>query len=910
MKLLGAFIAHEFRIQSRSLRSRFVVVAFLACALAVPIRAALLAGETASLLAAGIQALLVDMTLPLLTFLAAAALSLDGITRERDEGSLAVLGLAPISNAGYILRRWLATCVPCIMLSAVPPLVALGVAASWAGSAVDAGAFLWPWLVRTAPSAVLGCAIGLAFGTFAGGVILAVVEGLLVGASILTFGNGLLAMVGRVIDGPAEWLNLHAAAGAAFWLSSGGSLGVLDGSDAPVDVLGLLDEALARITFLGILASATLGLSIAFLRRSQPDVRPWRIRPDHPFRGFLGWLNRIRLSALPDPGLTRADVLAICACFALAGGFVVHHVVRFDRYRALGAERHRVERSGKPDPTPLALATTSWSAAGRLARDGDYTGRFEIVLANDGDEPQDRLACALAVGIDLLEIRADDRDATATRSWDRVEIRLAPGVPPGSTLILRGVVAGRAVEHEFPSIRVARSFVQYWEEVSAAGVASNRVDFSRSTTRRDASPSAIDLAAAAIAPVPRYETWQLQTIGEGWYARLGVPDDDVAPITVATLDIELADGIFLADTCGHVPAPGDPDGRRLAGTCRTTLANLALRGGRFVETPGVPRSIAAVAVLPGHVESMQLHLPQIERAGEYAATAWPGVAVPRAVVVEIPSAAPSESFGYYSGMGSSRSDGSMLLIDERRVLARKPLDTTDLATDAVATALLARRPTPSGETRFFRRFYRALAASRLGTGADRAAMHADNGFPPGRFAIHLLTARSWQPTAWEARLPALVRDLRVRIGDERLAAGVNAFLAGSGAGSARDLFAAIEQEASISLEQFYEDFVAGAAVPVLTLEDVIFTQVASGWRIDGFVRNTGDGHAICPVVARTDATPATASVEVGPDGRTAFALETRDRPRLVLLDPLGDCFRYRPKNGIGIVERVEHGGRN
>ena len=908
MRLLLAFMAHEWQIQGRSLRSRFVAAAYLGSALALPLAAVFTAEQSSGRSAAGMLALLVHLALPLLTFIASAAFSIDGITRERDERSLTVLGLAPITNAGYILRRWLALCVPCIALSAIPPLVAMGIASSWAGSDVVAGTFLWPWLLRVLPSAALGCAIGLAFGTFAGGTILAVVEALLVGALILSYGNDLLALTGRKIDGAADWMQVQEAMGASDWLFSRHSLRGIIATDAPVDVLEEFDEAAAQITFLGMLATAALGLSIAYLRRSQPDVRPWRIRPNHPVRGFLGWLNRIRLSALPDPGLTKIDAVAICAFLGLAGAFAAHGLLRFDRYSDIGDERYRVMKSGKPDPTPLALVTTSWSVAGKLERDGAYAGSFEIVLTNDGALPQDRVACALGLHFDLFDLAAENHEVTARQIWDRVEITFVPALPADATLVLRGRIVGQAVQHVFPGEWRGRSFIKIWEPLVGATLPSNLFDLSRATTQRAASPSAIGLSAEDLAPVPRYETWQLQTFGEGYGSWVTVPTDDVAPITEAALDIEVAEGVFLADTCGHVAVEDANGRRRLSGTCRTLLASLTLRGGRLVGTPGTPESIAAVAVLPGHVEAMQLHLPQIASAGEAAATAWPGIAVPPAVVVELPSGAQYD--GYDISIGGSRSDGSILLIDERRVLARVPLETVDLATAAVATALLAQRPTPTGEARFFRRFYRELAASRLGTGSDRAVMDAEGGARADRYALGLLSAKSWQLIAWEERLPALVRALRARVGDERLAEGVNAFLAGSGAGSAKELFSMIELETSVSLAQFYEDFVAGSAVPVLTLEDVTFTQVASGWQVAGFVHNTRDGHVTCPVVVRTDAAPVAISVAVGPEDRTAFHLETRDRPRLVLLDPLGDCFRYRPKNGIGIVERVEHGGRN
>ena len=50
----------------------------------------------------------VASVLPLLTAVFAFLLSLDGITREQGEGAWTTVTLCEVSNAGYLLRRWLA----------------------------------------------------------------------------------------------------------------------------------------------------------------------------------------------------------------------------------------------------------------------------------------------------------------------------------------------------------------------------------------------------------------------------------------------------------------------------------------------------------------------------------------------------------------------------------------------------------------------------------------------------------------------------------------------------------------------------------------------------------------------------------------------------------------------------------
>ena len=165
MHRTSAFVLHELRTQGRSLRFRVAAVAYVAAG-SFPavltyvhrsgdvfvIGGATYAGETMNVL-------------PLLTGVLALLLSLDGISRERSGGAWTTLGLTDLTNAGYLVRRWLALQAVVIPLTAVPLLAAAALAVAGGHAGFEPAVFWGPWLLHVLPLAVLGVTLGLGLGT-------------------------------------------------------------------------------------------------------------------------------------------------------------------------------------------------------------------------------------------------------------------------------------------------------------------------------------------------------------------------------------------------------------------------------------------------------------------------------------------------------------------------------------------------------------------------------------------------------------------------------------------------------------------------------------------------------------------------------------------------------------------------
>src|SRR5688572_16763056 len=106
MRLFLAFFAHEATTQFRSARFRMMALAYDALASAPVIAVAIVASGADYVVGPASFASALLLFQPALTTLFAGTLSVDAITREREESSFAVVSLAPMSAAGYVMRRW------------------------------------------------------------------------------------------------------------------------------------------------------------------------------------------------------------------------------------------------------------------------------------------------------------------------------------------------------------------------------------------------------------------------------------------------------------------------------------------------------------------------------------------------------------------------------------------------------------------------------------------------------------------------------------------------------------------------------------------------------------------------------------------------------------------------------------
>ncbi|HEY4561521.1 MAG TPA: hypothetical protein VIJ36_00990, partial [Thermoanaerobaculia bacterium] len=155
MRLLAAFTAHELRTQARSLRFRVIAALYVAAAAGPAVLMWLRRSEGTAVIGGATYAAETLEILPALTAVLAVLISLDAVTREQDEGSWSTVALAGMSNAGYLLRRWLALQALLLPLTAIPlALAAAGAGAANGPGAVSPWPFVGPWLMHIVPVAL------------------------------------------------------------------------------------------------------------------------------------------------------------------------------------------------------------------------------------------------------------------------------------------------------------------------------------------------------------------------------------------------------------------------------------------------------------------------------------------------------------------------------------------------------------------------------------------------------------------------------------------------------------------------------------------------------------------------------------------------------------------------------------
>ncbi|HEX5721112.1 MAG TPA: hypothetical protein VF179_33475, partial [Thermoanaerobaculia bacterium] len=211
MRLTAAFISHEVRTQARSLRFRTAAVLYVVAgsfpAAAIHLRRPALDFAVGGTTYASEVANLV----PLLTAVFAFLLSLDGITREQGEGAWTTVTLCEVSNAGYLLRRWLALQALILPLTALPFAAAAGIAVADGAVPLHPWAFAGPWLLHAAPLALAASALGLGIGTIGGGALRALPLLGIVLALVPLLVDQLLHRFGLRFGSPLAWVGFPEA---------------------------------------------------------------------------------------------------------------------------------------------------------------------------------------------------------------------------------------------------------------------------------------------------------------------------------------------------------------------------------------------------------------------------------------------------------------------------------------------------------------------------------------------------------------------------------------------------------------------------------------------------------------------------------------------------------------------------
>lgn len=902
MRLTAAFISHEVRTQARSLRFRALAGVYL---LVGSLPAALVHFRRTAApfeIGAGAYAFEVGCVLPLMTTLFALLLSLDGITREQGEGAWTTVTLCEVSNAGYLLRRWIALQVLILPLTALPMAAAAGFAIA-DGTVPDPWTFAGPWLLHVLPLALAVSALGLGAGTIGGGALgalpllagsaalLPLLVNELVHRSGLRFG-GVLAPVDF---GKAMWSLSRATQFLSKRSNPYGWIFPLPVSESGFDAGVLEEQILAEGAFLAALAALALGTATVYLRRTRPDVTPRRIRPDHPFLGLLRTWGRMRERYKPDPAPAPADRLALAAGVVLAAalfGLLVHRGLS---YQALAQARFDAETEAERGRTPLDVLPGRWRIEGRVGPGREVEIRVAGEMVNQGRTPAGRLAFRLDPDLGV-EAAADAGRVSMSRRWDRLFLDLEPPIPPGGRRELRFRLSGEPGRVAFAGQEDRNStFAGNFHLHRDGPFSRDRIPFALSYREPAFSGYRVDLSRGSLVPLPRYAEWQ---------GRAGPAAETVFPLARIETSLSVPPGLFLADSCGAIAQSG-----RLESRCRLPLADFAVAGGRQRLLREGEAGGMAVAAFPAHAKAAELHLGFLVRSPELLEEAWPGLgSLGNLVVLEWPHEGIHQRGGAWSYRGWYRDpgesfltvSGNLIFLQEMDLVRMEVMKPESLAAEVLAERLAARRRVEPRHNLFFRRFFRALALQRLGLGPARGAVVGPLHFQDETAVqVSALAEDPWY-AYWSYRFPALVSALESRMGAEPLRAAVEELLArgddpAAGPATAEELFALLARHSPRPVERMIRDFFVAGDLPALALEGVEFRKVTDGWRVTGRMVNEGKGEAACRVVLRTELGPESAELTAGAGGSAAFALATRHRPQGVVLDPNLECHRLMRK---------------
>lgn len=890
MTLIETFVRHEATMQLRSTRFRVMGALYVIACSAPAAVVFVMARRATYIIGSHTYASLLDLVQPFATLLFAGLISIDAVTRERDEGSFAVVAMAPLSSTGYLLRRWLAVMAMTLPLTLLPCVIVAALAAAQTHQLPMFEAFAANWLLGVVPVLVISSGLAIALGTINGNAILAVIAGVFVLTAGLDFVNTLLAHAHRRFDGGAELTtpNLQMLMELE-WSIRGRYVPQLP-TDAGYPLAMHLRGFLPPAALLLGVGAMLIGVATMYLRRTRRDLRPWKVRDDHPLRSFIKVANRIRDEYSPDGTVGVFERLALVAGVAVFAAALLLLNARTTLFEKLGAEKYAAYTNRDPLPMAPEVVPASARVRGSLDRGGRVRANVALTLRNDGVAPQSHLSFALNPLIAIQSIRANIGAAHLTRKWQRVGIDLQPPLAAGESRTIALALDGTPGNVVIP-IPWAGGWRTKWRRYTTATESIELTDISRSVTIHYADETRVALGSGDLIPTPRYSPWFIDPESDTFTR------ETIEPSTAIDLRIEQPYGA-AADSCGHLAVRGGA----LESRCTMSLASYRIAGGPLASTviaPGV-----TLAYIRAHEALARVHGPALAAGVARAEGAWPGLALQRPIVyLENPSSGPRVGgWAGWRAMQEIGGSGNLQLIPENLFNHYQPLDGGTAAASLVINSLRTRRPVIASEADFFTRFYEIVVARRItNANASRAVFPATG--------PQVMVARTPILGPYEnTRTRYILAGLESRVGADHLVDGVNDFVAaGPRAGTARELIDALGRRAGVDLENYYDDFIAGDKAPRLTMEDVTFRRIASGWEVRGVLHNAGSGEAVCPIALRTAAGSQWQTLRATTGERVPFAFTATAMPHSLQLDPDRVCYR---EAFIGATESVEYRGES
>lgn len=927
MRLLSLIARNELRLQRRTPRFFAAVGAYVAVASAPGLLLALvirdLVDEYLGPMAYLAQAMAV---LPFATVVFAMLVAGNRSTLKDLEEVWGPLASARISNAGWLLRRWLAQVGLIVPVTLVPLVITAG-AAGWAtGQPIPVGDWLWVWITQVVPLAVVIPAAWLGLVLITGGELTALLLAIVASSSFLSVLRQILFAVSRqTVGNPFEILRLQELQYWFLWTR----IFLLQprarrhhrgfgASDGPFDPVASLEWLVPHIAVLAGLSMTLLALGSAFTRRTRRDHRPWNVAPDHSLRTSVKALNGLRQRYAPDGALAPLDRGALVVgllIFVLAVGAVMG----LDRtFEAQAAERFETLTTNPFPPMSTDFHPEDWRLEGMLMESGEVALEVTGRMVNRGSVPLDELAFMLNAGLEVtaLELVDDPRGTNQAldhqSAWDRHHLTLGRPLGPGESVGLRWRIQG-VPYHPYFGLSwgtTPPSFVTAFGRLEHARFPRELNDFSRTRQQRSISRRRVDLKPGDLVPVPRYTEWTLTPPSDspGEQGRTVPPEEIDRPMEL-TIALGAPESWFLADTCGRHRPPG---GGRLEGVCTVALNRLVVRGGEYVVTEGGGLTLA---LLPMHSEKAEELLASLRRAADLGRRVWPDLpGFEGMVVLEWP---PQFFIDLAGGSWVRRDEviGRLLSLPESQINDPRPLAGENIVAANMARDLMERRDFATAELAPFRSFLQALALQRMGIhtsyasgGSRDGAVLSGSPWLPGLVSPPVLSkdGEFGFETLYKLKLPAVMVEAESRVGRQVFDQVVDTFLSDTegGPGTFEAFFRDLEAASGQSFETFYQQHFLDRSLPILRVMDVTVETGDRDWTVRGAVRNMNPGDTRCPLLLELESGQTVQHLDIAAKSKTPFTFKTRVRPKAVVLDPGKTCFRIHFRQSAQ-HERVE-----
>lgn len=894
MRLLRLFVAHEMLAQWRSMRFRALAAVYVIIVSAPAVVLFLISGRTPRAIGPAAFNMFLLSEQPLLTALLAAGMAIDALSRERDEGSFPVLSVAPISSAGYVLRRWLAIVAVSIPVTLLPTIISAALAVHTRITLPLLPMFAEGWLASVLPALLVSSALALSLGTITGRAVLSIIFVALFFTIGLDTMNDFLFHVHRWhFAGPGDlFAGGERSIDELMWAIRGYWYPDVP-SDAAFPLRARSRTLLSRAGITTVMTIVLLALSTFYLRRTRRDLRPWKLAANHPLRTLIGVVNRIREEYVPDSGTGTADRVALIVGLILAGLLTASIVHEQAAFASLAAERFAGETE-QGVATSIGIIAESVTIDGEIGIDGSLRSHTTAIIRNTADHPESHLSFDLNPNVAVRKLVVASGTASTHRVWERLDVELDPPLAPHQSRSLSFDLSGTPGEVRF-ELQSPGDFRSQWTRYRDAKQSIYLTDLSRSSLLPAATEVRMRLRASDIAPVLRYSPWTLQPDDRG---------EGFLPETIATntaLALRLRHPYSIAvDSCGVVAAS-----REIVSRCSTPLASYLIFGGPLVQRPLGAQ--ATLVFIPSHEALADAHAQSLASSISLASEAWPQLSLPAHLVfVERPTERGDRQW-YNEAMPwltveQIGSRGVVFFVPEMLFTTRKPINANVFAASIIAGTLSGKRRVVSEEAGFFTRFYTSVAVGRLGM-RKSTAVEKGAGFTAETAP---LLSEFYRP---ESRMAKVLAALEYRVGSSHFIDGINDFVLRSGerAGTAKELVDAIGKAGGVDLTQTYEDYFAGRALPQLTLTDVTFHHVGQRWEVTGTVKNEGTGEAFVPVALRTAQGSLWQTIRVGSGGSTTFRFSAAGEPHALQLDPDRVCYRQA---SVGLIENVEYRGES